>query len=313
MTTPLGGVIPTAMDRFRAMLTLTRIVDGGSLSAAARSLGVSLPAVVRTLAALEEHLGTRLLNRTTRRIHLTDAGHEYYERSRQILDALGDAERAASAARSRPAGTLSLTAPVVYGRLKVVPLLVEYRRRFPDVAVRLLLVDRNVNLIEEGLDLALRIGPLADSSLVAVELASVRRMVFASPRYLRQRGVPRHPQQLAQHPCLSLSVLAPSDHWQFRDKGKALAVKLRPAFVSNSPDAVIGMAEAGAGIGLALSYQVARSLARRALAPVLEEFAPPAMPVSALYPHGRLTAAKVREFLALAAGALGERSRRAVI
>src|SRR5687768_2500086 len=118
MTTPLGGVIPPAMDRFRAMLTLTRIVDGGSLSAAARSLGVSLPAVVRTLAALEEHLGTRLLNRTTRRIHLTDAGHEYYERSRQILDALGDAERAASAARSRPAGTLSLTAPVVYGRLK---------------------------------------------------------------------------------------------------------------------------------------------------------------------------------------------------
>src|SRR5262245_10765533 len=158
------------MDRLRAMQTFVRIVDGGSLSAAARSLGVTLPAVVRTLAALEKHLGARLLNRTTRRIGLTDAGAEYYRRSRQLLADLEETELAASAAKSRPSGTLSVTAPVLYGRLKVVPLLAEYRRRFPAVAVRLLLLDRNVNLLEEGIDVAIRIGHLADSSLVAVRL-----------------------------------------------------------------------------------------------------------------------------------------------
>jgi DNA-binding transcriptional LysR family regulator len=178
------------MDRFRAMHAFIRIVDGGSLSAAARGLGVSLPAVVRTLAGLEEHLGTRLLNRTTRRISLTDAGHQYYERSRQILGELEDAELCVSSARRKPAGELSVTAPVVFGRLKVVPLVAEYRRRFPEVSARLVLLDRNVNLIEEGLDLAIRIGALADSSLVALALARVRRVAFASPAYLRRRATP---------------------------------------------------------------------------------------------------------------------------
>ena len=301
------------MDRFRAMQAFIRIVDGGSLSAAARALGVSLPAMVRTLSALEEHLGTRLLNRTTRRMNLTDAGQQYYERSRQILGELEDAELLVSAARRKPSGTLSLTAPVLYGKLKVVPVVAEYRRRFPEVAVRLLLLDRNVNLIEEGLDLAIRIGALADSSLVAVELARVRRVICASPGYLRRRGVPKHPRELAKHACLSLSVVAPADQWQFREQGRELSVKLRPAFVSNSADAVIAMAEAGAGVGVALSYQVERQLAQGKLRLVLDEFSPPAVPVSALYPHGRLTAAKVREFLSLSAAALGERSARGAI
>jgi DNA-binding transcriptional LysR family regulator len=299
------------MDRFRAMQAFVRIVDGGSLSAAARALDVSLPAMVRTLAGLEEHLGTRLLNRTTRRLSLTDAGQQYYERARQILAEVQDAEDLASSARRRPAGTLSLTAPVVYGRLKLLPVLAEYRRRFPDVRVRLLLLDRNVNLIEEGLDLAIRIGDLADSSLVATELARVRRVVFASPSYMRRHGVPRHPRDLARHACLSLSVIAPGDQWPFRENGRDLAVKLRPAFVANNADAIIGMAQAGAGIGAAFSYQVEPLIARRQLRLVLEEFAPPGVPVSALYPHGRLTAAKVREFLALATAALGERPRAA--
>ncbi|MGH8668041.1 MAG: LysR family transcriptional regulator [Burkholderiales bacterium] len=301
------------MDRFRAMHAFTRIVDGGSLSAAARSLGVSLPAVVRTLAALEEHLGTRLLNRTTRRISLTDAGQQYYERSRQILGELEDAELSVSAAGRRPVGTLSLTAPVLYGRLKVVPLVAAYRRRFPEVSVRLLLLDRNVNLIEEGLDLAIRIGVLADSSLVSLELARVRRVVCASPAYLRRRGLPRHPRELAKHSCLSLSAITPTDQWQFREHGRPLAVKVRPAFVSNSADAVIAMAEAGAGVGVALSYQIERQLAQGKVKLVLDEYAPPAVPVSALYPHGRLTAAKVREFLRLSSAALGERSGRGAI
>lgn len=301
------------MDRFRAMQAFIRIVDGGSLSAASRALGVSLPAMVRTLGALEEHLGTRLLNRTTRRISLTDAGRQYYERSRLILGELEDMELLVSSARRKPAGTLSLTAPVLYGRLKLIPILAEYRKRFPDVGVRLLLLDRNVDLVEEGLDLAIRIGALADSSLVAIELARVRRVLYASPAYLRRRGVPRHPLELAKHPCLSHSIIAPGDHWHFRERGEALAVKVQPSFVSNSADAVISMVENGAGIGVALSYQIEQQLAQRKVKLVLDQFAPPAVPVSAVYPHARLTAAKVREFLILATAALGERSGRPAI
>lgn len=301
------------MDRLRAMQAFTRIVDGGSLSAAARALGVSLPAVVRTLRGLEEYLGTRLLNRTTRRISLTDAGHQFYERARQILAEVEEAELSASYARRDPTGTLSLTAPVAFGRLKLLPVLAEYRRRFPGVAVRLLLLDRNVNLIEEGLDLAIRIGELADSSLVATQLAQVRRVVFASPAYLRRHGGLRHPRELAQRSCLSLSIIAPGDQWRFREDGKDFAVKLRPAFVANNADAVIGMALAGTGIGVGLSYQVEAEVAQRRLKLLLEEFAPLPVPVSALCPHGRLTAAKVREFLGLAAASLGERSGAAVV
>ncbi len=287
------------------MQTFVRIVDGGSLSAAARSLGVSLPAVVRTLAALEEHLGTRLLNRTTRRIGLTDAGGEYYQRSRQLLGEFEEAELAVSSAKSRPAGTLAVTAPVLFGRFNVVPILAEYRRRFPEVGVRLLLLDRNVNLLEEGIDVAVRIGHLADSSLVATRLAEVRRVAYASPKYLRRRGTPKHPRELAAHDCLSLTALSSGgDAWRFRDNGRAFDVKLRPRFVSNSGDAVIAMAEGGQGIGIALSYQIERQLAQRKLVPVLESFAPEPLPVSAVYPHGRLTAAKVREFIALAAAHL---------
>ena len=292
------------MDRLRAMQTFIRIVDGGSLSAAARSLGVSLPAVVRTLAALEEHLGTRLLNRTTRRIGLTDAGAEYYQRGRQLLAELEETELAASAAKSRPAGTLAVTAPVLFGRFHVVPILTEYRKRFPEVGVRLLLLDRNVNLLEEGIDVAVRIGHLADSSLVATRLAEVRRVCYASPAYLRKHGTPRHPRELAAHDCLSLTALTAGDAWRFRENGRNLEVKLRPRFLSNSGDAVIAMAESGQGIGVALSYQIERQRARRRLAAVLEDFAPEPLPVSAVYPHGRLTAAKVREFISLAAAHL---------
>jgi DNA-binding transcriptional LysR family regulator len=292
------------MDRLRAMHTFVRIVDGGSLSAAARALGVTLPAVVRTLAALEAHLGSRLLNRTTRRIGLTDAGNEYYRRGRQLLSELEEIELAASSAKSRPAGILAVTAPVLFGRFNVVPILTEYRRRFPEVGVRLLLLDRNVNLLEEGIDVAIRIGQLADSSLVAARLAQVRRVCYASPAYLRGRGTPKHPRDLAAHDCLSLTALTGGDAWRFRENGRAFDVKLRPRFVSNSGDAVIAMAESGQGIGIALSYQIEAQLARRRLVAVLEEFAPEPLPVSAVYPHGRLTAAKVREFIALAAARL---------
>jgi DNA-binding transcriptional LysR family regulator len=287
------------VDRLRAMQVFVRIVDGGSLSAAARARGVSLPAVVRTLAALERHLGARLLNRTTRRISLTDAGQEYYLRARQLLGDLDEAELAASSARKQPAGTLAITAPVLYGRLRIVPILAEYRRRFPTVALRVLFVDRNVNLIEEGIDVAIRIGHLADSSLVAVRLGTVRRVLHASPAYLKARGTPAHPRELAQHDCLALTAIGGADSWQFRENARSLAVKVRPALVSNNADAVIALAQDGLGIGVALSYQVERQLAQRKLRLVLEAFEPEPLPVSALYAHGRLLPAKVSEFVSL--------------
>ena len=195
-----------------------------------------------------------------------------------------------------------MTAPVLFGRFHVVPILTEYRKRFPEVGVRLLLLDRNVNLLEEGIDVAVRIGPLADSSLVATRLAEVRRVAYASPAYLRKRGTPRHPRELVGHDCLSLTALSTGgDAWRFREDGRAFDVKVRPRFVSNSGDAVIAMAERGQGIGIAPSYQIERQLAGRRLVEVLGDFATEPLPVSALYPHGRLTAAKVREFVALAA------------
>src|SRR5262245_30612186 len=273
------------MDRLRAMQTFVRIVDGGSLSAAARALGVSLPAVVRTLAALERHLGTRLLNRTTRRISLTDAGGQYYQRSRQLLSELEETELAVSSAKIRPTGTLSVTAPVLFGRFNVVPVLTEYRKRFPEVTVRLLLLDRNVNLLEEGIDVAVRIGQLADSSLVAARLTEVRRVVYASPAYLRRRGTPKRPRDLASHDCLSLTALTSGETWRFREQGRALDVKVRPRLLSNSGDAVIAMAESGQGVGVALSYQIESQLAKRKLVAVLEDFEPEPLPVNAVYPH----------------------------
>jgi len=287
------------MDRLRAMQVFVKIVDAGSLSAAARALDISLPAVVRTLASLERHLGARLLNRTTRRINLTDAGSRYYERSREILAQVEETELEASGATKKPSGTLSLTAPVLYGRINVMPIVAEYRRRFPDVAVRLMLLDRNVNLLEEGLDLAIRIGHLEDSSLVAAPLGTVRRVAYASPAYLRKHGTPRHPRDLVQHACLTFTALNEGDHWQFREDRRRVTVKVRPGFSSNVGDAVIAMAQSDQGIALALSYQVEQAVKAGRLRLILEEFEPEPLPVSALYPHGRLTAATVREFISL--------------
>jgi DNA-binding transcriptional LysR family regulator len=292
------------MDRIDSVAVFAEVAERGSFVGAAKHLNRSATAVTRAVADLEARLGVRLLNRTTRRMALTDAGSEYYQRCRQLLSEIDEAELVASAAKSRPSGTLSVTAPVLYGRMHIVPLLAEYRRRFPEVAVRLLLLDRNVNLLEEGIDVAIRIGHLADSSLVAVRLAEVRRVACASPAYLKKRGTPRHPRDLASHDCLSLTALTAGDSWQFREGGRSFEARLRPRFVSNSGDAVIAMAESGQGIGIALSYQIQAQLARRRLAAVLEDFAPAPLPVSALYPHGRLTAAKVREFIALAAARL---------
>src|SRR5689334_13655729 len=213
------------MDKLKAMAAFVQIVERGSLTAAADALDTSLPSTVRTLAALERSLGARLLNRTTRRIALTDEGRAYYERARRILGDVADVEAAVSVKQGTPRGRLAVGAPVMFGRMHLAPLVVEFLAKHPEVSMDLLLVDRVVNLVEEGLDASLRIGTLADSSLVAVELGRVRRVVCATPEFLKRHGVPREPADLARMPCIRFTGLALND-WEFGGGKKKARVRV---------------------------------------------------------------------------------------
>jgi DNA-binding transcriptional LysR family regulator len=282
------------MDKLRAMETFVRIVERGSLTAAAESLQASLPSVVRSLAALEAALDVRLLNRTTRRIALTDEGREYYARCQRVLAEVDDAEAALSARRAVPKGRLRVTAPVMFGRLHVAPVLTEFMGRFPAVKVELILLDRVVDLVEEGIDVGVRIGQLPDSSLVAVPVGQTRRVVCASPAYLKGAGVPASPSDLSAHRCVSFGGLSPGHEWRFVVGGKAARVTVAPALASNLIDPVLDACVGGAGLGQFLSYQVKELLEARKLRRVLAEFEPPPLPINAIYPSARLLSSNVR-------------------
>jgi len=285
------------MDRLAAMATFAKVVEAGSLSAAARTLNISLAAVSRQLAALEERLGARLMNRTTRRLALTEGGRAYYERCRRILGDVDEAESALSQFHAEPAGRLAVSASVLFGQLFVGPLLPDFLARFPRVAVDLTLVDRFVNLLEEGFDVAIRIGALADSRLVARRLGDFRRVVCASPAYLRAHGAPREPKDLAQHACLTFSMLADADAWRFSVGGREVAVPISGPLRSNNQRALIDAAMAGVGLFLAPSWLVREPVAAGRLAIVLAGFEPAPTPIQAVYPHARLLSAKVRAFV----------------
>src|SRR5512145_1043382 len=238
------------------MRVFVEIVDRGSLTAAARSLDRSLPAVVRTLATLERSLGTVLLRRTTRRMSLTEEGRAYLERCRRILADVEDAEDLVGPGRGEPRGPLRVTAPVLFGQMHVAPELVEFVRRHPAVRVELLLLDRVVDLVDEGIDAAVRIAHLADSSLIAVPVGRVRRVVCASPDLLRALGEPARPEDLADRPCVLFPGIAPGNAWHFQDGGRELSVQVRGGFTTNHATAAIEACAAGLGFGLFLSYQV---------------------------------------------------------
>ena len=284
------------MDKLRAMTAFVHIVEKGSLTAAAEALGTSPPSAVRSLAGLERALGARLLNRTTRRIALTEEGRAYYERARRILADVADAEAAASMKQAVPQGRLAIGAPVMFGRLHAAPLVTEFLARHPEVKVELLLMDRVVNLVEEGLDATLRIGTLADSSLVAIEIGRTRRVVCASPACLKRYGVPRVPADLVRRPCIRFTGLAGSE-WEFRAAGKPVRVRVDGPIATNQVDAAIDACVQGLGYGMFLCYQV--SALRRAgrLRYVLEPYEPEAAPVSLVYPQARLVSARLRAFI----------------
>jgi DNA-binding transcriptional LysR family regulator len=285
------------MDRFESMSTLLAVVEAGSLSAAARRLNTPLTTVSRRVAELEAHLRTRLLTRSSRRIALTDAGRSYVAACKRILEELGDAERAASGEYSAPRGELMITAPVVFGRLHVLPVVIDFLRAYPDIDIRMGLADRIVNILEEPVDLAVRIGHLPDSSLVARRVGAIRRVICANAAYLSERGTPKEPGDLGAHDCITFEGMTAPEAWTFPTATSEATVAIRSRLVVNTAEAAVDAAKAGVGITRVLSYQVASALRDGALVLALQEFEPAPLPVNLVHVGQRLLPLKLRAFL----------------
>jgi DNA-binding transcriptional LysR family regulator len=296
------------MDRLGAVAVFVAVAEERSFVAAARRLGRSPATVTRAVAALEARLATRLFNRTTRSVALTDAGRRHLERCRRLVEDFEALETTAERERVEPSGLLTLTAPVAFGRLYVTPIVCELLRERPGLSVDLRLLDRVVSLVDEGIDAAVRIGFLPDSSLRARAVGSVRRGLYASPAYLASAGVPRAPRDLAGHAFVAMTGLAPAPYrWSFRSGRGGGAVALRPRLVVNTAEAAIEAATGGLGVATLLSYQADAPRAEGRLVAVLEAFWPPPIPIHVLHPAGRHVPAKVRAFVERAVGALRPR------
>ena len=295
------------MDRFESMQVVVAAVDAGSLSAAGRRLGMPLATVSRKVSELEAQLKTRLLNRTSRKVTLTEAGELYVAASRRILDEVHEAERAASGEYSAPKGDLVITAPVVFGRLHVLPVVTDFLKAHPEIDIRLLLSDRLAALLEERIDVAVRIGELPDSSLIAARVGSIRHVVCASPAYFAARGRPARPADLATHDCITFEGLASPGSWNIGKKDKSVVVHSR--LVVNTAEAAIDAAIAGLGITRVLSYQVANAVAAGKLVLVLRDFEPPPWPVSLVFAGQRLLPQKLRAVISFATPSFKEALR----
>jgi DNA-binding transcriptional LysR family regulator len=288
-----------AMDRIDAMQAFVTVADLGGFAPAARKLGLSPSGLTRLIAALEERLGARLLQRTTRSVTLTDAGARYLVRVRRILADVEEAEGAAEGEQTRPGGRLVISAPVGFGRLHVSPVVTAYLKRHPDVSCDLRLSDRMINLVEDGVDLAIRIGHLPDSTLVARHVGEMRRIVVASRDYLKRRGEPKTPHDIASHDTIQFGAMTAQLDWRFVEDGSEIRILGTPRFATNSSDAAIQYAEADGGLTRVLAYQAAESLKMQRLRIVLASFEQPAMPIHLVYPTSRLLSAKVRTFIDL--------------
>jgi DNA-binding transcriptional LysR family regulator len=295
------------MDRIESMSILVAAVDAGSLSAAARRLDTPLATVSRKVSALEAHLKTRLLNRSSRKITLTDAGQSYVAACKRILEDVGEAERAASGEYSAPKGDLIITAPIVFGRLHVLPVAMEFLKAYPEVDIRLVLADHVVNLLDGHFDLAVRIGELPDSSLVASRIGSIRRVVCGSPAYFSERGKPKNLDELGKYACITFGEWSSPNAWTFMTGKSEVSIPIRSRLVVNTAEAAIDAAIAGVGITRVLSYQIAHARGVGTLAVVLQEFEPAPMPVSLVYTGQRILPLKHRAFLDFAAPRLKAR------
>jgi DNA-binding transcriptional LysR family regulator len=285
------------MDRFQLMTVFVAVAEEAGFAAGARRLRMSPPAVTRAVAALEQRLKVKLLNRTTRYVRTTEVGQRYLDDARRILAEADEADEAAAGVNAAPRGHLAITAPVLFGRMFVMPLVVEYLNRYPDTAVSAVLLDRVVNLLEEGLDVGIRIGALPDSNMQATAVGSVRLVVCASKEYLRRHGVPRSPEELLQHTIVASSAGSASISWRFA--GRVLRIVPRLTVTTN--DGAIEAALRGFGITRMLSYQVSPYVRAGDLRTVLEEHEPAPRPINIVHREGRHACAKVRAFVDLIA------------
>lgn len=301
------------MDRVEAMSILLHAVDAGSLSKASRDLGLPLATISRKVAELEAHLGAALLIRSSKGLVPTPAGRSYITAARAILEQLTEAERAAAGEYVEPRGDLVVTAPVMFGRLHVLPVVTEFLRAYPDVGVGLVLTDRVAHLLDDHLDVALRIGDLPDSGLMASRLGSVRRVLCASPAYFAERGVPSTPQDLSHHVAIASEAVSTPDIWHFESSGVALAMPMRARLAVNSIDAAIDAALDGMGLIRVLCYQVTEHIRQGRLAIALPAFEPPLPPVHLVYQgHSRLPL-KLRAFIDFASPRLRQRLEQAIL
>jgi DNA-binding transcriptional LysR family regulator len=285
------------MDKLQAITVFIKIAECGSLTGAAEQLGKSLPAVVRILAALEETIQVRLFNRTTRKIALTEEGQIYLERCKKILADIDEAESIITNEQIEPSGSITVTAPVRFGEMYVSPAVVKFLNQYPRMQVNLLLLDRVVNLLDEGIDVAVRISPLEDSSLIARPVGKIRQVVCASPELLNKFGRPKHPTELSGLPCLRYSGISTGHHWLFNDGTKKLKVKVNGRYACNHVASSIDACVAGAGFGSYLSYQVLPLVKSGKLEIILEKYEQEPLPVSLVYQHRQLVSSRIRVFI----------------
>jgi DNA-binding transcriptional LysR family regulator len=292
------------MDRFHMMQVYVAVAEEQGFAAAARRLQLSPPAVTRAVATLEQHLNIKLLNRTTRHVRVTEAGQRYLEDARRLLSDVVAAEEAAAGINAEPRGRISVTAPVLFGRMFVMPGIVDYLQRFSQVAVTSVFLDRVVNLLEEGLDVGVRIGELPDSSMRALRVGTVRRVVCAAPAYLERAGLPQSPDDLPAHSIIASSAGSSAPGWQFFSDDSTHTIKLKPRLSVTTNDAAVEAAREGFGITRLLSYQIAPQLASGELKILLSDFEPRPLPIHILHREDSQSSSKVRAFIDLLAARL---------
>ncbi|WIV97273.1 LysR family transcriptional regulator [Kinneretia aquatilis] len=288
------------MDRLHLINVFVAVVDANGFAGAARKLNISPPAVTRAISELEAHLGVRLLTRTTRVVRVTEAGARYVEDCRRILAELAEADESVSGLHAAPRGRLTLTAPALFGALFVTPIVTEYLQRYPEVTASCWFLDRVVNMVDEGVDIAVRIGELPDSSLQAIRVGRVRRVICAAPSYLKRHGAPQTPDDLTAHTIVSASGVTPTPEWRLVENGAPKLVKLQPRMSTTTNDSAVAAAVAGFGLTRLMSYQVAEHVQAGRLQIVLSEFETAPLPVHLVHREGRHASQKARAFLDLA-------------
>ncbi len=285
------------MNKLKGMEVFVQIVQSGSLTKAAEQLNISLTSVVRSLAALEKHLKVRLLNRSTRHIALTDDGREYLVHCQNILSQVAEAENRLAERAAEPVGKITLTAPVTFGRIHIGPLLNDFLNEFAKTQIELILLDRPVDLLEEGIDLALRIGNLSNSNLIGRSVGAMRQVTCASPDYLLKNSDPKEPSELAQHECIQLTALNAAAEWEFLQQNKTIKIPIQPRLVTNQVDSALDACKKGLGCSRFLLYQASDALKKQELTLLLETYEPAPLPVTLIYPHSRLLSQRVRTLI----------------